>query len=597
MGVPQRGPSELCEPADRTARSPGSARKCSLGRAVIAVMVGSLSASAVMLPAAAALAQALPRTLPGAVEPGRERPQPAPPPEGSFDFTIESPRRSPVPRAIDELRFQLVDVTIVGATVFPPETFKPLYEPLIGQQVGLSDILGIADQIEAKYRQAGYLITRAYVPPQRVGNGIFTINVVEGYVSAIAVEGGDPGVHDLVASYLQPVLGARPLDVGTMERALLLANDLPGTQASGLLRPSPDRPGASDLVVTLSQAPFTGGLAVDNRGSRFTGRWTVYGDAEWNSPLGDGDQLGSSVQMMPTDPSERIQGQVRYQHPIGTDGLTGSLAVTVSHGEPVGSLAQLHLKTDSLAVGPRLSYPLLRSRAQSLYLEGGFTVQDAKVFVNALGLTFSHDKWRVVDAAMIYTQNGFWNGTSSAIFDVAEGLPDLGSTPDNSPTASRQGISHTEFTKLTTTLRRVQVIAGPLNVAATIQGQYAFQALVIGEQLSFGGTQLGRGYEPSALSGDYGIGGSLELRYDARFDDSFVEGVQPYAFYDTAKVWDHALPIIGQSAIASTGAGVRVALPHSITGGIEFARTLRAVPGSDDGRHASKILFNAAVRF
>ena len=59
----------------------------------------------------------VPKNLPGAVEPGRDRPLPTPPLPGTFDFSIETPRRSPVPRAVDELRFQLKDINIVGATV------------------------------------------------------------------------------------------------------------------------------------------------------------------------------------------------------------------------------------------------------------------------------------------------------------------------------------------------------------------------------------------------------------------------------------------------------------------------------------------------
>ncbi len=76
-----------------------------------------------------------------------------------------------------------------------------------------------------------------------------------------------------------------------MERGLLLTNDIPGITASGVLKPSPDTPGASDLVVDVAQPWITGGLAVDNRGSRFSGIYTVAGDVEFNSIFG-ADQLG-----------------------------------------------------------------------------------------------------------------------------------------------------------------------------------------------------------------------------------------------------------------------------------------------------------------
>ena len=570
------------------------------GRRGKRALVGALWALAAVHAAGSALAQVQPPPAspspfpPGFVPPTQERPQPAPP-TGTFDFSIETPRRSPVPRAVDELRFQLNGITIVGATAFSPDEFKPLYADLLGMQVGLSDILNIADAIEAKYRERGYIISRAYVPPQRVGNGVFTINVVEGYISGIALEGGDPGVRSLIQAYISPVTQARPLTLQPMERGLLLSNDLPGVTAAGLLRPSQDQPGASDLVVNVQQSPFTGGFNADNRGSEFTNRWTIGGDVEWNSPLGDGDQLSASIQMAP-DPSVRIQGTARYQHPIGTSGLTGSVYVTVSKGAPAASLGQFNITTDSIAVGPRLSYPLIRTRAQSLTLEGGITYQDAQVHSGTPAAQISHDHWRVADAALTYTQTGFWNGNTSATLDVAQGLPFAGATENGSPSLSRPG-AHTDFTKVTGTVKRIQVIWGPVNFAVTAQGQYAFAPLVAGEQISFGGNQIGRGYDPSAISGDHGAGGSFELRYDTRVDQFFVQTLEPYIFYDTAKVWNRLGGNGSRVALHSAGAGVRVGLEHNISVGVEYARTLTAVPGSDNGSLKSKVLFNGAVRF
>src|SRR5512135_2574253 len=95
------------------------------GRAVLSCALWMLSA---VLTAGSALAQVQqpapsPSPFPpGFVPPSQERPQAAPP-AGSFDFSIETPRRSPVPRAVDELRFQLNGINIVGATVFSPDAF------------------------------------------------------------------------------------------------------------------------------------------------------------------------------------------------------------------------------------------------------------------------------------------------------------------------------------------------------------------------------------------------------------------------------------------------------------------------------------------
>ena len=79
---------------------------------------------------------------------------------------------------------------------------------------------------------------------------------------------------------------------------LLLTNDIPGISATGVLSPSPKTPGASDLVVTCGAAIVTGGLAADNRGSRFSGLWTMQGDVEFNAIFG-ADQLGATLTSSP----------------------------------------------------------------------------------------------------------------------------------------------------------------------------------------------------------------------------------------------------------------------------------------------------------
>ena len=196
----------------------------------------------------------LPGGLPSTVGPGRDRPALSAPTQPDFDFRIEAPNRSSVPRAVDELRFHLEDIRIQGAATLDPANFRPLYQQLLGKEVSLADILDVASAIEAEYRRNGYILVRAFVPPQRVTDGIFTINVVEGFIANVAVEGGSDATRERIRTYAQPSLDAKPLRILTIEEALLLANDLPGVSASGLLRPSLDAPGASDLTVSACGA-------------------------------------------------------------------------------------------------------------------------------------------------------------------------------------------------------------------------------------------------------------------------------------------------------------------------------------------------------
>jgi len=537
-----------------------------------------------------------PIDLPGAVQPGHDRPVPQPEAPPNFDFSVEAPHRSPVPRAVDEIHFKLADIRIVGATTLSPDNFRSLYAGLIGKDVSLANIYDVADAIENVYRAAGYLLVRAYVPPQHVKDGIFTIKVVEGFVESTSVQGGDPGTQRQVKAYLEPIVQEHPLRLKTIERALLLSNDIPGVAATGVLRPSPSVAGASDLIVTITAPPVIGSLSATNRGSHFSGIWTVTGTAAYAGIFG-GDQLDATVTTTPGNLGQQDAGQLRYRTEIGDDGLMGTLLGAVSHGAPAGSLGPKEILTDSWAVGPRLTYPLIRTRADTVTLDGGFTIQNANVSI--LGVGINHDQWRVLDMSVSYASNEFLAGVFSTVFDVAQGVPIFGATPDHSPDLSLDG--RTTFTKATALLHYTNNFYAPFSFAVAGTGQYSFEPLITGEQILFGGTQIGRGYDPGGITGDSGAGGSFEVRYDTRFDQIAIQNLQPYAFFDTAKVWNMARPVggpeLGDYSIASTGAGLRFWFPYNIFLDLEGARTLNAVPGSDNGKQATKFLVDVAVTF
>lgn len=526
----------------------------------------------------------------GTLQPGQPLPQAGQAP--AFNLTIEAPRRSPVPRAAEDLSFEAKDVVIAGVTAYRPEEIRPLVSPLIGKRIGLTDLVAAAERIEAKYHDDGYILSTAFVPPQSVADGQFRIAVVEGYVAAVSVKGGDEAARHQVEALMVGIPASRPLKISAIETALVAANAAPGVTASGLLRPSETEPGASDFVVTVETMPFTAALSVDNRGSKTTGLWTISADVAARSPLGDGGQVLLNAAAAP-DVNQRRSLQGKYVVPVGTGGLTASLSGLLSHGEPGGSASQLRLISDSSNVGTRLTYPLLLDRQDRLLVEGGFTVQSADV--HALNQPFSHDEWRTLDLALIYQDYHSLDGASSLTIDYSRGLPALGASPSGSQLLSRPGGS-TDFSKLSAMLSHLRQIDGPLSLFLSAKGQYGLNRLLTGEEVSFGGAGPGRGYDPGALTGDSGIGGSVELRYDLDAADLSLDQTQLYGFYDAAKVWLHD-GSIAQDKLGSAGLGLRTGFDGHYTLGAEFAHAFIPLATSDSGKRDNRLLFNGSARF
>lgn len=559
----------------------GQARLTDTGRLSLVLSLAAI---------APAMAQIRP-TIPGAVEPGRQIERVQPPsavPQADLEFSIPTPRRTTEPQASDDLKFTVQDIAIEGNTLFDTAALAPLIASVLGREITVRDLMAVADAIEGKYRAAGYVLTRAIVPPQRVGNGAFRIRVIEGFIKAIVVEGASPSTKARIVSMLE-VLIDRPAQLAIMERGLLLAGDLPGVNATGTLRPG-DETGAAELVVMVQEKAIDLSAGANNRGSRFAGRHILSGDAAVSNTLGLNEQLSLSASFS-SDFDEQRYGGLRWAQPVGRDGLTLTATGSYSEGEPGLSLRTFDTKTRSITTGAHLGYPVIRERRRNLVVDFGVNWQEN--VVDLLGSRFTRDAYPSIELRAIYSEAGLLlRGATALSFGVTQGFDTLGATSAGRADLSRSD-GRPDFTKFTGDIRRIQPLIEDISASLTVLGQYSLDGLFGSEEFGVGGARIGRGYDPSEITGDHGIAAALELRYgDAIQPWSY----QPYAFYDFGSVWN----ITGsnrQVSLASTGGGVRVALPYGLSGALEVARQLTHAPFTGAREMETRFLFDVSARF
>jgi hemolysin activation/secretion protein len=459
---------------------------------------------------------------------------------------------------------------------------------VLGREITVRDLMAVADKIEAKYRSAGYVLTRAIVPPQRVGNGAFRIRVIEGFIKAIIVEGAAPSTKTRIMNMLE-VLIDRPAQLAIMERGLLLAGDLPGVNATGTLRPG-EETGAAELVVMVQEKPIDLSAGANNRGSRFAGRHLLSGDAAANNTLGLNEQLGISTSFS-SDFDEQRYGGLRWTQPLGSDGLTLTATGSYSEGEPGLSLRTFDTKTRSIVTGIHLAYPIIRERRRNLAVDFGLNWQEN--IVDLLGTRFTRDAYPSVELRAIYSEAGtVLRGATALSFGVMQGFDALGATSAGRPDLSRSD-GRPEFTKFTGDIRRLQPLIEDFSASLTVLGQYSLDGLFGSEEFGVGGARIGRGYDPSEITGDHGIATALELRYGEAIQPW---SYQPYAFYDFGSIWN----ISGgnkQVSLASAGGGVRVVLPYGLSGAFEIARQLTHAPFTGAREMETRFLFDLSARF
>ena len=148
------------------------------------------------------------QTLPGAADPSRvdeifrPGPEPLSEPDAEGIPGVEGPT---APAGADQVRFVLQDIRFEGATVFSEADFRPLYADLIGTEVSIGDIFTVAQQATVQYRTAGYILSQVLVPAQQVEGGVITLQVVEGFVDEVNVQGDIRGNQAILDAYAEAI--------------------------------------------------------------------------------------------------------------------------------------------------------------------------------------------------------------------------------------------------------------------------------------------------------------------------------------------------------------------------------------------------------
>lgn len=526
-----------------------------------------------------ALAQAAQPRIPDQADISRQRVTVPLPNTPNFDLRIQTPERSAVPKAVDEIEFEVKRIGVEGATRFPQAEVDAFFAPLVGRRIVLEDLREAAAKLEARYREAGYFLTRVFVPPQQVKGGILTVRVVEGYVSAVYVEAPDEATRRHLVKMLQPITEQRPVSLAALERRLLLINDLPGIAGTGTLRPGAEL-GASELLFTVRAKPQPVVVSINNAGSHTLGPWGYGVNTTLNRPFGGIGALDLGVYAAGRDLKELRSGSLRYAMPLGTGGAIASLGGLVAWARPGGSVKALDIEGLVTSFTGRVRQPLVRSRANSLFLDLGVTATRSRTDV--LDQRFSLDKTVVGEASLLFQQSGWANGSSTVTLGLFRGLPDLGSMDEDAANPSVFGFDP-DFTRLAFAAQRTQFLPARFSAFLAVQAQYTKDTLVSGEQISFGGSAIGRGYDPSVIAGDRGIGGIAELRYDSKLKlDPYVQSVQFYGFVDRASVTtvaNDATPRF-KDVIGSYGGGVRLGLEPRADLDLRLSQATRRLSGA-----------------
>ncbi|MDH0291895.1 ShlB/FhaC/HecB family hemolysin secretion/activation protein [Pseudomonas sp. GD04087] len=552
-----------------------------LAAQVQAAPLGQLNPGRVEMPDKAG-ARTLPTEMPGTLE---------------LPDSVVTPEPTPPElEALPSTRFPVGRVTLVGASSYPPGTFDAVLKRLEGHTVNLAEVHAVADTITARYRQAGFLLARTIVPAQRLEGGNLVLQVFEGKVNQVSFTGPS---NKALERYADNIRQETPPTSKTIERNLLLMNDVSGNDSRGTLQASPVESG-TDLLVENALRKYEGFFGFDNRDSRYFGPWQVYGGVGVNDLSGHGDHLGIRAgKSVEGNKMTFFEGQ--YEVPVGSQGDVVSFLAQHNDGHAdTYSFLNANSSGDTFAV--RITRPWIRQRDETLKTSAAFTYYNGtSEYLDDKKLPpSSEDRIRAVRLGASYDWFDAYGGKNLVKAEISKGLAIMGASNESRPNPSRAG-GQTDFSKLQMDAQRLQDLSKLMDglnlyLAATAQTSFG-QALLSPEQFGVGGSEFGRGYDPSEITGDSGFALKTELQYNRIHTfKSYAVPTQYYAFWDFGKVWSEDPSWVSRESLSSTGIGAHLNIFKDTYVSPEVAfpltRSVSAKELDDDNGKAPRLYIN-----
>ncbi|MBF0626001.1 MAG: ShlB/FhaC/HecB family hemolysin secretion/activation protein [Magnetococcales bacterium] len=487
-------------------------------------------------------------------------------------------------------RITLQGIRVSGSTLFGEETWSGLTAPLLHRPVTLAELFELRDRITHLYIDRGYVSSGAVIPEQDIESKILEIQVVEGRLSAIQVQGNRFLDADWITSRLERGAGV-PLSTPALEEQfqLLRQNDLIRAIHSEL-RPGA-RPGDAVLNVRVEEAnPWRAGLAWHNQISPNLGldkyeltlaNRSVLG---WNDPLML--KLGTA--------DGQNDHAFSYAIPLNARDTTFSLSMArTTSTVTVPPFDALDIISRSRTYDLSLRHPMHRTPLDEVAISLGFERHESRTYLlgQPFDLTAGTDNGAAVVHIIDFGQEWIHrqpNQVMALLSRFGKGV-DVGNSTahhgDNLPDSNFL-VWRGQFQWL----RQLALFNSQMQWRNALR--LASRSMLATEKFSIGGLETVRGYREGLVSRDGGFVTNLDWRIplpwrwtpallgDARSDG----GVNLVLFGDYGTAWDHGVVAPKPRDLSSVGVGWTWSINRNSQAALYLAKSLRTTTVTPDQR-------------
>ncbi len=476
---------------------------------------------------------------------------------------LPPPVQIPIPKPPEERvipfhipRVFVREIKITGNTVFSDASLKEVTAPYVNRELTDADLESLRLALTIFYVNKGYVNSGAVIPDQTVVDGTITIQIIEGKLTNIEIEGN----KWFRGSYIQNRvrLGAGPpLNIFTLqERLQILQQDERIQKLNSELKPDVKRGESTLLVKVQEESPFKVLLEADNYQSPSVGAERGRITLTDLNLTGFGDILsftyGQSSGIFP-------EIDVSYTLPLTAYDTTLILHYRKNDFNVIEEPFQdLDIKSKSDIASIALRQPLYRTLHHEFALGLMGEYLRNKTYLDDEPFSFSpgvQDGRSVVSAIRFFQEYSYrdLNQVIAVRSRLSFGIHALGAT-----TNPGEDIPDGRFFAWlfqAQWARRFRFL--DIQTIARIDLQLANKSLLPLEQISVGGRYSVRGYRENTLVRDNAFIASLESRIPLIRNRPLADFLEFCQFADFGSGWNTDLPTPRPRGIGSVGLGLR----------------------------------------
>lgn len=451
------------------------------------------------------------------------------------------------------------------------------------------------DRISQAYHKRGYPVAYAYLPAQKIRNGVIRIDVIEPEYDRIAVTGHSRFRRGMTRRTVR-VRPGEPVAIGPLRHGLLLLGKTPGVRVDGVLEPG-SKPRTTTLKLERHDLPVVAAtLSEDDYGNRYTGSFLTNATVAARDPFGFGSSLAINGILSGT--GRMRSGGFEFTSPDAWNGLRVGVYGSASFYKLGGTFHRLDQVGRATQIGLDVSYPLILQPGRVLNIR--FDALKDWLAQSTRSVAILSEQTISIERLTLYgSLAGPWDGTTSASLALSHGnlaiAPAVARAIDALGPKAAGG-----FVVAQAHIDRTQPLPLGFVLSLDASGQLSGQNLDSSQQFYLGGPYGVMSYPVGEGGGDEGY--MLRTRLSHRLPAPRLPGHLTGALLaQTGTVWTHHTAYrdaTGPERLTLTGLGAGLTYHwHRIGATMTVSRRIGANGGPGISNGATQVWFRINLAF